>query len=108
MNQKLTNWQQELDNEAVDEYNALRRSLQRNNGFGLFFVQCSLAVGENIIAAIQEDIGQKKVEILGIESENSEVTEQHVGLRFLDEGYITLSLDEEIMQQRVLIFCINF
>ncbi|MGK7892184.1 MAG: prenyltransferase, partial [Xenococcus sp. (in: cyanobacteria)] len=64
MKQKLTNWQQELDDEAADEYNALRRSLQRNDGFGLFFVQCLPAVGENIVAAIQEDISQKKIEIL--------------------------------------------
>ncbi len=63
MNQKITNWQQELDDEAVGEYNALRRSLQRNRGFGLFFVQCSPAVGENILNDIKEDISQKKVEV---------------------------------------------
>ena len=64
MNQKLNNWQQKLDDEAVDEYNALRRSLQRNDGFGLFFVQCSPAIGENILAGIKEDISRKRIEIL--------------------------------------------
>ena len=64
MNQKLTNWKQELDEEAVEEYNALRRSLQRNAGFGLFFVQCSPATGENIITEIKQDISQKKIEVL--------------------------------------------
>lgn len=64
VNQKLNNWQQELNGEAIDEYNALRRSLQRNNGFGLFFVQCSPVVGEDIIANLKEDISQKKIEAL--------------------------------------------
>ena len=64
MKQKPTNWQQELDDESVEEYNGLRRSLQRNDDFGLFFVQCSPATSENIIAAIQEDISQKKIEVL--------------------------------------------
>ena len=64
MNQKLSNWQQELDSKALEEYKALRRSLQRNDGFGLFFVQCYPATGENIIAKIKEDISQKKIELL--------------------------------------------
>ena len=61
---RLTNWLQELDSDAADEYNALRRSLRRNSGFGLFFVQCSPATGSNIIAEIREDITNKKIEVL--------------------------------------------
>ena len=64
MNQRAINWQQELDSEAGEEYNALRRSLQRNNGFGLFFVQCSPDTGTNIITAIQQDIKRKKIATL--------------------------------------------
>ena len=66
MNQKLHHWQQELDQEAVEEYNALRRSLQRNRGFGLFFVQCNPAVGNHIIEDLQEDIQGKKIEQLDL------------------------------------------
>ena len=67
MNQRLTNWQQELDGEAVAEYNALRRSLQRNQGFGLFFVQCSPATGTSVIAEIQQDIKGRKIATLKLE-----------------------------------------
>ena len=64
MNQRLINWQQNLDSQALEEYNSLRRSLQRNRGFGLFFVQCSPATGTNIIAEIKQDIPQKKIATL--------------------------------------------
>ncbi|MEM6613489.1 MAG: tetratricopeptide repeat protein, partial [Cyanobacteria bacterium P01_C01_bin.72] len=61
MNQRLINWQQGLDSTAIEEYNSLRRSLQRNRGFGLFFVQCSPAVGTNIVGEISKDVKQKKI-----------------------------------------------
>ncbi|MEL6442130.1 MAG: tetratricopeptide repeat protein [Cyanobacteria bacterium J06621_8] len=64
MKPRLNNWLQELDADAAEEYNALRRSLQRNNGFGLFFVQCSPATGSDIIAGIKEDISHKKIDTL--------------------------------------------
>ncbi len=64
MNQIATNWRQGLDDRAVDEYNSLRRSLLRKDGFGLFFVRCSPAVGQTIIEKIKEDITQKKIEVL--------------------------------------------
>ncbi|MEL6580319.1 MAG: tetratricopeptide repeat protein [Cyanobacteria bacterium J06621_12] len=62
--QRLTNWLQDLDADAVDEYNSLRRSLQRNSGFGIFFTQCSPAIRSNIIAEIKKDISNKKIEVL--------------------------------------------
>ena len=64
MKRQTTNWKQELNSEALEEYQFLRRSLQRNAGFGLFFVQCSPAIGENIITEIKQDISQKKIEVL--------------------------------------------
>ena len=64
MNQRLINWQRGLDSTAIEEYNSLRRSLQRNRGFGLFFVQCSPAVGTSIVGEISKDIKQKKIATL--------------------------------------------
>ena len=61
MNRRLISWQQDLDNSAIEEYNSLRRSLERNRGFGLFFVQCSPATGTNIVTEIKKDIRQKKI-----------------------------------------------
>ena len=67
MNQRLINWQRDLDSTAIEEYNSLRRALQRNRGFGLFFVQCSPAVGTNIVEEIKKDIKQKKVATLKLD-----------------------------------------
>ena len=64
MNLRLANWEESLDKKAADEYNALRRSLLRKDGFGLFFVRCSPVVGETIIEKVKQDIPQKKIKVL--------------------------------------------
>ncbi|NJR53251.1 MAG: tetratricopeptide repeat protein [Acaryochloris sp. CRU_2_0] len=48
------------------EYRALIRSLSYSQGFGLLFVQCSPAAGERLIAKVQEDLPQKRIEVLSL------------------------------------------
>jgi tetratricopeptide (TPR) repeat protein len=45
-------------------YQALLRSLKRRKGFGIVFVQCSTAETANIIQRVQQDLPQKKIEVL--------------------------------------------
>ncbi|MEA5470741.1 tetratricopeptide repeat protein, partial [Spirulina sp. 06S082] len=47
--------------EAEEELKDLLRALRRQKGFNLFFVQCSPALGERIIEAIQERFAQKRL-----------------------------------------------
>ena len=48
--------------ETAEELSDLLRALRRKKGFGLFFVQCSPALGERVIAAIRERFPQKRLE----------------------------------------------
>lgn len=66
MLQDLHEWQQELGEEGEEEYKALVRSLLWTDGFSLFFVRCSPAMGENIITRVRGDVSQKKMEILAL------------------------------------------
>lgn len=53
----------------TDVYNALRRSLQRKVGFGLFFVVCTPAQGLEIVAGLQGDLRGQGIEVLGLTKE---------------------------------------
>jgi Tetratricopeptide repeat len=46
---------------AAEEYRALVRALRRKRGFGLFFVQASPAMGQEILADLQRDLPGKRV-----------------------------------------------
>jgi tetratricopeptide (TPR) repeat protein len=48
------------------EYRALVRSLKYPEGFGLLFVQCAPAKGEELIAQIRQDLPKKHVEVLSL------------------------------------------
>ena len=61
MQLRPSHWQQQLDSEATEEYQALRRSLARNRGFGLFFVQCSPATGSQVTAELERDLSDRKI-----------------------------------------------
>ncbi len=47
--------------EAEEVVGDLLRALRRKRGFGLFFVQCSPAQGQQVMAAIQERLPQKRL-----------------------------------------------
>jgi len=55
---------QALDTSPEGVYRALLRCLTRTKGFGIVFVQCSPAVGTQLIYRVQEDLSDKKIAIL--------------------------------------------
>ncbi|MEC4892145.1 MAG: tetratricopeptide repeat protein, partial [Oscillatoria sp. PMC 1050.18] len=48
-------------------YQALIRNLKRRKGFGLLFVRCTPAQGEEIIPQMQQDVRNKTIEVLRLE-----------------------------------------
>ncbi len=50
-----------------EEYQSLVRTLRRTNGFRLLFVECVPSEGERLIAKVQADFPQKKVEVLPLD-----------------------------------------
>jgi tetratricopeptide (TPR) repeat protein len=63
-------WDDELPPETEEEvYGALLRALRRKQGFGLFFVQCSPAQGEKIVADLCRDLPQQKIQELHLTGE---------------------------------------
>jgi tetratricopeptide (TPR) repeat protein len=60
---ELTKWDQDLPSQGDEEYQALVRTLNFTEGFGLLFVRCSPAEGEQLITKIKEDISNKNIEV---------------------------------------------
>jgi tetratricopeptide (TPR) repeat protein len=59
-----------LETETTEEtYRYLKNGLQRKRGFGLFFVQCSPAVGHKLFQDIKKDFPEKHTAILSLERE---------------------------------------
>jgi tetratricopeptide (TPR) repeat protein len=59
-----------LETETTAEtYRYLKNGLQRKQGFGLFFVQCSPAVGHKLFEDIKKDFSAKHTAILSLEQE---------------------------------------
>ena len=67
MKPELTDLDIDIPADPEEEYQALVRSIAWTKGFGLIFVRCSPAVGEQLITKIREDIPEKKVEVLRLE-----------------------------------------
>uniref|UniRef100_UPI00403E834C tetratricopeptide repeat protein n=1 Tax=Microcoleus sp. TaxID=44472 RepID=UPI00403E834C len=53
--------------EPEEEYQTLVRTLKRTDGFRLLFVECLPAEGERLIAKVQADVPQKKIEVLPLD-----------------------------------------
>ncbi|NES83085.1 MAG: tetratricopeptide repeat protein [Moorea sp. SIO2B7] len=51
----------------TDAYRALKRTLNRRQGFGLYFVHCTPVQGEAIIEKMTTEITGKKIEVLNLE-----------------------------------------
>ncbi|MBW4448065.1 MAG: tetratricopeptide repeat protein [Spirirestis rafaelensis WJT71-NPBG6] len=64
---ELTKWDQDLPSQGDEEYQALVRTLNFTEGFGLLFVRCSPAEGEQLITKIKEDIVNKNIEVIRLE-----------------------------------------
>ncbi|BAY98870.1 TPR repeat-containing protein [Tolypothrix tenuis PCC 7101] len=69
MTLKLTDWDEDLPSEEDEEYQALVRTLNFTESFGLLFVRCSPAEGEQLIAKVKEDISNKNIEVLRLEQD---------------------------------------
>ncbi|MEA5614970.1 tetratricopeptide repeat protein, partial [Nodularia spumigena] len=67
MTLELTDWDNDLPSEADEEYQALVRALKFTEGFGLLFVRCSPAEGEQLITKIKADIVSKNIQVLRLE-----------------------------------------
>src|SRR6476620_5705656 len=68
MTAEIIDWDADLPPaEPEEEYQTLVRTLQRTNGFRLLFVECSPAEGERLIAKVQADVPQKKIEVLPLD-----------------------------------------
>jgi tetratricopeptide (TPR) repeat protein len=67
MKPELTDLDIDLPADPEEEYQSLVRSIAWTKGFGLIFVRCSPAVGEELITKIRDDIPDKKLEVLRLE-----------------------------------------
>jgi superkiller protein 3 len=68
MTAEIIDWDADLpEAEPEEEYQTLVRTIKRTNGFRLLFVECSPAEGERLIAKVQADVPQKKIEVLPLD-----------------------------------------
>ena len=68
MKPTIIDWDEDLPPATPEEeYRVLVRTLRRTNGFRLLFVECVRAEGERLIAKVQADFPQKKIEILKLD-----------------------------------------
>ena len=67
MKPELTDLDIDLPADPEEEYQSLVRSIAWTKGFGLIFVRCSPAVGEELIRKIRDDIPDKKIEVLRLD-----------------------------------------
>lgn len=63
----MTKWEQDLAADPKEEYQSLVRALSWKQGFGLLFIRCSPAQGEQLITRVRIDIPQKKIKVLRLE-----------------------------------------
>jgi hypothetical protein len=68
-NSEVIDWDEDVPISAEDSYQAMRRALQRTQGFSLFFVRCSPIQANYLIDKIQNDLPQKQFKTLTLEDE---------------------------------------
>ncbi|MGV2390497.1 MAG UNVERIFIED_CONTAM: hypothetical protein LVR29_26520 [Microcystis novacekii LVE1205-3] len=61
---------------AAESYQALLRSLRRKNGFNLLFVRCSPVQADEIIQGISQDLPNKNIQVLQLDSETDNLYEK--------------------------------
>ncbi|AVH70043.1 tetratricopeptide repeat protein [Nostoc sp. 'Lobaria pulmonaria (5183) cyanobiont'] len=64
MKLELTDWDKDLPLEPDEEYQALVRTLNFTEGFGLLFARCYPAEGEQLIGKVKKEITNKNIEVL--------------------------------------------
>ena len=68
MSVSLDIWDEDLPPSPEEEYAALLRALRRTEGFGLLFVECSLAEGTRLVERVRKDLPQKSIDVLRFET----------------------------------------
>ena len=66
---EVIDWDEDVLISAEDSYQAMRRALQRTQGFSLFFVRCSPIQADYLIDRIKQDLPQKHFKNLTLEDE---------------------------------------
>jgi tetratricopeptide (TPR) repeat protein len=66
---EVIDWDEDVLISAEDSYQAMRRALQRTQGFSLFFVRCSPVEGNKLIRKLEKDLQHKKIKTLMLEDE---------------------------------------
>ena len=69
MTAQAFDWNAKLPVDPQAEYQAVIRSLRRQRGFGILFVQCSPARGEHLIKEVQAELLGKKIGVLEFQQE---------------------------------------
>ncbi|MEA5479831.1 tetratricopeptide repeat protein [Pseudanabaena galeata UHCC 0370] len=64
MQQNLTEWDEDVVSTPEEDYQSFLRGLSWRDGFGIEFVRCSPASGQDLIAKVKRDLPQKKIEVL--------------------------------------------
>ena len=64
MNTTTIDWDQDVEISKEESYQSLRNALNRNQGFGLYFVRSSPVQTQTIIEDIKRDLPNKKIGIL--------------------------------------------
>ncbi|MFN5971800.1 MAG: tetratricopeptide repeat protein, partial [Microcystis sp.] len=65
---------------AAESYQSLLRSLRRKNGFNLLFVRCSPVQADEIIRGISQDLPNKNIQVLQLDSETDNLYDKIVDL----------------------------
>jgi len=66
---KQSKWDERIAPTAEEEYASLLNVLNWTEGFGLVFVQCAPAQGEQLIKRVREDLPQKRIESMNLSKE---------------------------------------
>ncbi|MBE7384494.1 MAG: tetratricopeptide repeat protein [Leptolyngbya sp. SIO1E4] len=67
MTTDLLDWDEDLQIDSEEEYQALLNGLKRSQGFGLFFVQCSPFSGDKLVERVKADLMDKNIDVLKFE-----------------------------------------
>ena len=73
-------WLEDQPINAAESYQALLRSLRRRNGFNLLFVRCSPVQADDIIKRVIQDLPNKNIEVLQLDSETDNLYQKIINL----------------------------
>ena len=69
MSATTIDWDQDVEISKEESYQSLQNALNRNQGFGLYFVRSSPIQTQNIIEDVKRDLPNKKIDVLPLTDE---------------------------------------